>query len=52
LIIIKNKTVFKCSGCGYEASKWVGRCPECGSWNTLEEKIIENQKNTRAAAAE
>jgi DNA repair protein RadA/Sms len=51
LIKIKNKTVFKCSSCGYETSKWVGRCPECGSWNTFEEKIIESQKNSRTFAA-
>ncbi|AEY64651.1 DNA repair protein RadA [Clostridium sp. BNL1100] len=51
LVNIKNKTVFKCSNCGYESSKWVGRCPECDSWNTFEEKEIQNQKNTRSASA-
>jgi len=30
-----------CSNCGYESTKWLGRCPECDSWNTFsEEKII------------
>ena len=51
LVNIKNKTVFKCSNCGYESSKWVGRCPECDSWNTFEEREIQNQKNTRSASA-
>ncbi|WP_024833025.1 DNA repair protein RadA [Ruminiclostridium josui] len=51
LVNIKNKTVFKCSNCGYESSKWVGRCPECDNWNTFEEKEIRNQKNTRSASA-
>lgn len=51
MVNIKNKSVFKCSSCGYESSKWVGRCSECGNWNTFEEKIIENQKNARTAAA-
>ncbi len=51
LINIKNKTVFKCSNCGYESSKWVGRCPECDSWNTFEEREIQNQKNTRSVSA-
>jgi len=34
---MKEKTVFFCSDCGYETSKWQGRCPGCGSWNTLTE---------------
>lgn len=33
----KSKTVFVCSECGGECSKWNGKCPFCGSWNTLEE---------------
>jgi DNA repair protein RadA/Sms len=27
--------IFKCSNCGHEEPKWLGRCPECGEWNTL-----------------
>ena len=27
--------IFKCSACGHEEPKWLGRCPECGEWNTL-----------------
>lgn len=33
----KAKTVFVCSECGQEYSKWNGRCTACGSWNTIEE---------------
>ncbi len=33
----KIKTVFVCSECGQEYSKWNGRCSACGSWNTIEE---------------
>ena len=33
----KNKTVFICSSCGYEAPKWSGKCPDCGEWTTMEE---------------
>ena len=29
--------VYKCSSCGHEEPKWLGRCPECGEWNTLAE---------------
>ena len=31
------KTVYQCSSCGHEEPKWLGRCPECGEWNTLKE---------------
>ena len=30
----KSKTVYVCSECGYETGRWLGRCPECGNWNT------------------
>lgn len=34
---MKVKTKFVCNECGYETSKWMGKCPECGSWNSLSE---------------
>ncbi|MBR6889741.1 MAG: DNA repair protein RadA [Clostridia bacterium] len=34
----KAKTVYVCLECGYETLKWLGRCPDCGSWNTFEER--------------
>ncbi|MGB9791348.1 MAG: DNA repair protein RadA [Thermacetogeniaceae bacterium] len=33
----RTKTVFICGECGYEAGKWLGRCPACGGWNTFRE---------------
>ena len=33
----KARSVFVCSECGQEYSKWNGRCTACGSWNTIEE---------------
>lgn len=33
----KNRTLYVCSECGAESSKWNGKCPSCGAWNTLEE---------------
>ena len=35
----KNRSVFVCSECGAESSKWNGKCPSCGAWNTLEETV-------------
>jgi DNA repair protein RadA/Sms len=38
----KPKTVFVCGECGYESSKWMGKCPSCESWNTMiEEKTVQ-----------
>ena len=44
-----NKNIkYKCSNCGAETLKWMGRCPQCGEWNTLEEKIeVSAPKNIR-----
>lgn len=38
----KSRYVYVCSKCGSESPKWNGRCPSCGSWNTLEEELIES----------
>lgn len=38
------KTVFICTECGYESAKWLGKCPGCNAWNTLEEEIISTSK--------
>lgn len=37
----KSKTSFICNECGYMSPKWMGKCPGCGSWNTLTENIVE-----------
>ncbi|MEG0146372.1 MAG: DNA repair protein RadA, partial [Clostridia bacterium] len=34
----KAKTQYVCSECGYETGRWLGKCPSCGSWNTLNEE--------------
>lgn len=35
----KIKSIFICSSCGFESTRWLGKCPDCDSWNTLEEVI-------------
>lgn len=35
----KSKTVYICSECGYEAPRWLGQCPNCSEWNTMNEEI-------------
>ena len=43
----KSKTKFVCSECGYEAAKWMGKCPECGCWNSMTEQIAEPEAPER-----
>ena len=44
----KIKTSFICQQCGYETNKWMGKCPECGEWNSLQEEIVQAAgKSTR-----
>jgi DNA repair protein RadA/Sms len=34
------KTIFICQSCGHQVSKWLGRCPQCGAWNSLAEEVV------------
>lgn len=43
----KDKSSFICQACGYAAPKWLGRCPECGGWNTLAEELQEPAQEVR-----
>ena len=44
----KQKTVYCCSECGMETANWAGKCPHCGSWNTLKElRISSNNRSSR-----
>ena len=38
----KNKLVFVCRQCGYEAYKWLGRCPNCQGWSTMQEETLSD----------
>src|SRR5713226_7521093 len=35
----KIRTKYVCQQCGGEQSKWVGKCPDCGAWNSMEETV-------------
>lgn len=35
----KNQTVFSCSNCGHQTAKWLGKCPDCGEWNSFSEEL-------------
>ncbi|MDW5298541.1 MAG: DNA repair protein RadA [Sedimentibacter sp.] len=50
---MKTKTIYRCTNCGYETVKWMGKCPNCNEWNSLEENTIEIKKssnNSRSTA--
>lgn len=36
----KSRVVFVCRQCGYQSGKWLGRCLECGEWDTMEEEVL------------
>jgi DNA repair protein RadA/Sms len=42
-------TIFICQSCGFQSRKWLGKCPECGEWNSLvEERVIAPRKRSAA----
>ena len=47
----KTKTIFFCTNCGNETPKWMGRCPGCGAYNTMEEHIEKNVAPGRSVSA-
>jgi DNA repair protein RadA/Sms len=46
----KERTVYTCSDCGGTSPKWLGRCPQCGAWNTLVEGAAETPPKHRFQA--
>ena len=40
----KVKTAYFCQNCGYEAAKWLGKCPVCQQWNTFVEELIQKEQ--------
>jgi DNA repair protein RadA/Sms len=49
--MVKTKTIYRCSDCGADYSKWQGRCDTCGEWNTLVEEIVAPKVAAGGAAA-
>ncbi len=47
---MKSKTSYICNECGYKSPKWLGKCPSCNSWNTMEETLVIPEKKTSSAA--
>ncbi|MDD4010916.1 MAG: DNA repair protein RadA [Sphaerochaetaceae bacterium] len=47
----ENKVVFECSKCGFQSPKWLGRCPDCGNWNTFTQQSVSPVKPTASVVA-
>ena len=46
----KVKKAYFCRECGFEAPKWLGKCPSCGAWNTFAEEIVARENGSVPAA--
>ena len=42
----KSKSVYTCNQCGFESSKWNGKCPSCNAWNSFEESVAIQSKGS------
>lgn len=47
----KTKTLWYCTACGNESPKWMGRCPACGEWNTMQEAPVQSGQKASAGRA-
>lgn len=47
----KTRTQFVCQQCGSTSPRWMGRCPDCGEWNTLVETIVESKERSPLSRA-
>ncbi|MBR5818926.1 MAG: DNA repair protein RadA [Alistipes sp.] len=45
----KVKRAYFCSDCGNETTKWMGKCPACGAWNTISEHIVARESSSVAS---
>lgn len=46
----KVKTAYFCNNCGAESARWLGKCPQCGQWNTLVEEVVRETKQKGTAS--
>ncbi len=49
---MKSKIYYICTYCGHNEPKWLGRCPECGNWNTLQEREAQSHTISRKVKTE
>lgn len=47
----KDKMIFKCRSCGAQTPKWLGRCPDCGDWDSLEQERLLSRTSGKTSTA-
>lgn len=47
---MKSKSVYTCKNCGCQSPRWMGKCPDCGEWDTFEEEITESAPAKKSLA--
>ena len=50
MTLAKTRTIFICQQCGSQQTRWMGKCPDCGTWDSLVEQV-ERKEPARAVAA-
>jgi len=48
----RARSQYVCTACGYATPRWMGQCPECGAWNTLQEEVVAPTRGAGASARE
>jgi len=47
----QKKPLYICQSCGYQAVKWLGRCPDCGEWNSMVEELVKLERKGKTSYA-
>jgi len=45
----KTKTIYICQSCGHKSLRWIGKCPDCGEWNSMVEERVTKHKATHSS---
>jgi DNA repair protein RadA/Sms len=43
----RTKTIYTCQSCGHKSLRWIGKCPDCGEWNSMVEERVTTQKRAK-----
>ena len=43
----RTRTRYACRDCGHTTAKWMGKCPDCGAWNTMDEELVSPETPKR-----
>ncbi len=52
MVKVKNRSMFICQECGYQSLRWLGRCPDCNTWNSLVEELSSASQISKAGPDE